>query len=130
MSVETALATGAVALLTPYLSEAGEKMATMAGEVGAGAARRCLDMIRKKFVRKEEQRALADLEAEPADPDNQAEVRKKLRVALSEDEEFRAELQKLLEEVATVTSQDMSIRGDDNIAAQTSGSHIRVNIRK
>lgn len=130
MSIESVLATSAVALVTPYLTQAGNKVASRAGELTGDAACRCLDLIRKKFVSKEEQKAIADLEADPADPDNQADVRKKVKQALSNDEAFRAELQKLLDEVRETANQEMSVRGNDNIAAQTSGSNINVSIRK
>ena len=56
-----------------------------------------LELLHRKFTREDRKQSLADLEAAPGDPDNQADLRKKLKHALSEDLEFGRELQALLE---------------------------------
>jgi tetratricopeptide (TPR) repeat protein len=124
----SSLATACVAAMIPCFSEAGKAVATKLGEATVAGAERIVGLVRGKLARPEQQQALADLEAAPEDPDNQADVRKKLKQALAEDEGFCKELAELLEALPKGGDQTMKIAGDHNVGAQASGSHIKISV--
>jgi tetratricopeptide (TPR) repeat protein len=124
----SSLATACVAAMVPCFSEAGKAVATKLGEATVAGAERVVNLVRGKLTRPEQQQALADLEAAPEDPDNQADVRKKLKQALAEDEGFCKELAELLEALPKGGDQTMKIAGDQNVGAQASGSHIKISV--
>ncbi|MGA9290757.1 MAG: hypothetical protein WBV93_20685, partial [Anaerobacillus sp.] len=84
-----ALAVRAVAAVVDCLLD-GNSPAATAGHAGAGRA--VLALLRKHMASEAQSASLADLEREPADPDNQADLRKKLKHALAADATFRGEI--------------------------------------
>ncbi len=83
------LAVRSVAAVVDFLSEAGAPAATT-GDPGDGSA--VLALLRTHMASGEQLASLADLEREPADPDNQADLRKKLKHALAANATLRDEI--------------------------------------
>lgn len=91
--IDVLMAAGsAVALVTPALIEIGKGGAERLGDAGAG---KLLAWLREKMTGRARE-AMADLEQDPASPDNQADFRKQLVKLLKEDPELLKELQSLL----------------------------------
>jgi hypothetical protein len=110
-----ALAASAVTLLTPYLAKAAETVVPKAAEDLYAA-------LRGKLSRKPAAaEALQDLEKTPTDADTQAALRAQLKKVLAEDEEFAAEVQKMVEEAArsgarsTVSAASRGVAAGGNI---------------
>ena len=83
------LAASAVAVITPYLVEAGKAVAKKAGEATWARAEELYSLIKAKFSgHPVAEEALADLEKDPQDEDNQAVLRKQLRKLLETDQAF------------------------------------------
>ncbi|MEC5384283.1 hypothetical protein VVD49_01040 [Uliginosibacterium sp. H3] len=83
------IATAAVAVLSPYLAKAGEKIAGAAGDAAWKQAAALYDKLKRLPVA---QAALDDLAKEPTDADTQAALRKELKKLLAEDDELMREL--------------------------------------
>ena len=70
--------------------------------------------------------ALADLEKQPKDADNQAALRVQLKKALEADPAFRAELATLVDEIKAKGGdriiQIANVTGDQNVTTQIAGS--------
>jgi hypothetical protein len=93
----TALATTAVALLSPYIVKAGEKTAEKLGEMLPAGVGKVWTAITGRFKGKSAaEEATVDLVANPEDEDNQAAFRKQLKKVLDVDPSFMAELAELL----------------------------------
>jgi phage shock protein A len=95
------LSAAAVAALSPYLAKAGEKLAESAGEAAWKGASRLYDALKRRVKGTAAEAPLADLEAEPDESDNQADLRKALRRLLADDPTFAAELAALLPDAAS-----------------------------
>ncbi len=95
----TLIATSAVTLLSPYLAKAGEKFAEGAGSAAWDKTKELYEAIHAHFEgRPDGTQALADLQNAPDDPDNQADVRKRLKNAMAEDDDFKQKLDALVKE--------------------------------
>lgn len=120
------VAAEAVTALGPYLAEAGK---AAAGEVGKSTwtgAKKLWEVLRGKLSRPEQQAALADLQAQPGDPDVQAAARVQVRKALAEDGGLLAELAALLQSLPGPARQTQVINGNDNQAVQAVGSTVHI----
>jgi hypothetical protein len=94
------LSAAAVAALTPYFSKAvsaaGDKLASAAGEAAVKGVGRLYELLRHKVQGTGAEQPLQDLAQAPADPDNQACLRKALRTLLTDDPAFAEQLKALL----------------------------------
>ncbi len=127
---ETAtLAATAVGYLTPYLAEAGKEGAKRVGGAAADGAVRLLGFLRDKLRGTEGEKALAEVEAQPADQLNHAVLQKHLRDRLAADPALRDELRALVEALPEPSAdQRMAIQGNQNVGVQAAGSGINVNV--
>lgn len=124
------LATSAVALLSPYLVKGTEEFAKKVGDAAFTGVGKLAALVRDKVSGRAEE-ALADLEQDPENDENQADFRKQLRKTLEADPAFVKELSALVEGVkdkggAPVT-QIMTVTGDNNQSYQVSGSNNVIN---
>ena len=120
------LAAGAVGALVPYLAEAGKAVAGEIGKSTWAGVSKLWTLLRAKLGKPEQQAALAELEAQPADADVQAAARVQLRKALAEDAGLAAELAALLESLPKTVEQNMEVVGDDNTSVQAVGSNVNI----
>ena len=127
--VSATLAATAVGYLAPYLAEAGKEGAKRIGGAAADGAVRLLGFLRDRLRGTDGETALAEVEAQPADPLNQAVLQKHLRDRLAADPGFRDELRGLVEALPAPTAeQRMAIQGDQNVGVQAAGRGINVNV--
>ncbi len=108
------LSTAIVALLSPYLAEAGKAAAKKTGEAIANATPKIYQAVKAKFNQKPAAvEALSDLKENPSDEDIQAAVRVQLKKLLAEDASFASQLQQLLEMAqSTDASTVVNVAGD------------------
>lgn len=110
-------------ILAPYLPLMAGKAAEKAGEELPAAVGKVWQAIHKKFAGKPAAKEAADdLVKDPQNTDVQAAFRLQLRKALEEDENFRAELGRLLAEAgtghkATLHGDGVIVQGDGNVTA-------------
>ncbi len=97
MSVE--LATAAVAVLAPYLAEAGKEAAKAVGKESAEGAAKLLGWLREKLTGRAKE-ALTELEEAPASALNQDDLRTQLAKLLEKQPALAPELSALLGEAA------------------------------
>jgi hypothetical protein len=90
------LAVSAVAVLAPYLVEAGKEGAKTIGKETASAAIGLLGWLREKLAGGAGKEALDDLEADPASELNQDALRVQLAKLLQKQPELVPDLQKLM----------------------------------
>ena len=119
-----ALATSAVAALTPLLSQALEQGAAAAGE---SAVNHVLDWFKTRVLPSGAEQALEDLRAAPQDEDNQADLRKQLKKALADNPALVSELAAWLKQAQQVqaqlgVTQNSTVIGDGNNVFQIVGS--------
>lgn len=96
--IET-IATGAVAVLTPYLLEAGKGFANKAGAKLSEKAGEIYRLIKDKFKGDEDaEGALSMTESKPESKARQTTLQEVLIEKLSRDDNFAAALNKLLDE--------------------------------
>lgn len=96
MNIETIAAT-TVALLAPYLTEAGKAVAKEVGKAAWQQVEGLFQVVRDRFQgNPAAETALKDLEKAPDDPDSQAALRKELKKALHDDDAFAARLMELI----------------------------------
>ncbi len=92
------MATGALAVLQPYLATAGGKAAEELGKQIPAAAGRLWETIRKKLdVKAAAREAVTDILKHPDDPDMQAAFRVQIKKVLEEDPIFADQFQELVE---------------------------------
>jgi hypothetical protein len=119
------LAGTAVALVAPYLAEGGKELAKKVGGEAGQRIVKLYDRVKAKLTASGAE-ALADLEKQPQDADNQAVLRVQLKKALEADPAFRAELATLVEEIKARGGdqiiQSANIIGDSNVTTQFVGS--------
>ena len=134
----TILSATAVALLSPYLAEAGKAAAKKAGEAIADTVPKIYQVIKAKFAQKPTAaEALTELEKNPTDEDLQAAIRVQLKKLLAEDSSFANQLQQLIEtaqavaasNITNVTGDGIAVVGDDNIVTGKKGIHIGGNVQ-
>jgi len=92
-------ASAAVALLAPYLAEAGTAAASRAGEAAVDGAKALLAMLRRRFSGDKDeyaQQTLTRLEEKPDDQARQAALQGVLAEKAEEDRSFRTELERLV----------------------------------
>jgi hypothetical protein len=112
-----ALATAAVAFLSPYLVKAGEKTAETIGEKLPEAVGKVWNAIIAKFRgNAAAETAVKDLVEAPEDDDNQAALRKELRKVLQTDAGFTAELERLLSSAQHQSRDTISNTGSGAVA--------------
>ncbi|MGI9421159.1 MAG: hypothetical protein ACR2RA_25315 [Geminicoccaceae bacterium] len=126
-----ALATSAVALLSPYLVKGSEEFAKKVGGAAFGGVEKLYGLVKGKLTGPAEAATLSSLEAKPDDTRRQGALEVFIEEALKADPDFAAELKALVENVkkkggAPVT-QIMNITGDHNKSTQISGSGNIVN---
>ena len=127
MAIEL-LAVAAINMIAPYLAKAGEAAAEKLGEGTAEAAGKVLGWLRAKLGGRAKE-ALDELEAAPADSDNQADLRKQLKKALEADPSLAEELRALIPEDALQrVTMNQTISGDYAKGAQVQGSQNDVKI--
>ena len=120
------VAAGAVAVLAPYLAEAGKAAAGEVGKSTWAGATKLWALLRGKLSRPEQQAALIDLQAQPLDADVQAAARVQVKKALAEDGGLLAELAALLQSLPEPVRQTQVINGNDNNAVQAVGSTVHI----
>jgi hypothetical protein len=98
MSIE--LAAAAVALITPYLTEAGNEAAKTMGKETAEASLRLLSWMREKLGGRAKE-ALTELEEKPDSQLNQDDLRTQLAKSLEKQPDLIPELQTLLSAAQT-----------------------------
>lgn len=114
---EELLAAKVVEYLLSYLTEAAKSAAGKVGGAAVDGALKLLGCLKVKLSSEGDKAALADLETNPEDADNQADLRKRLKRALAADPAFREELAALLDKLPPpATNQTMTVTGDDNTA--------------
>ncbi|MFL5288492.1 MAG: hypothetical protein ACJ8AW_47945 [Rhodopila sp.] len=116
-----ALASTAVALLSPYLAKAGEGAAKKIGEDTVETGGKLLAWVRAKLNGRAKE-ALDDLAAKPDSGDNQADLRKQLAKVLEADPALTAELRAILPADAASTDSMSQNVGAGAKAAQVKGS--------
>jgi hypothetical protein len=120
MIVET-IAAGAIAVLAPYLAEAGKGFAQKAGESFAEKAGSLYGIVKAKFAGDSDaQQALAVFESKPESPGRVMALKEVLTEKLNGDPDFAAAVNELVEEAKRSDSRSVIIFGDRNIA--TSGA--------
>ena len=123
-----ALATSAVAALTPLLSQALEQGAAAAGD---SAVTRLVDWFKTRVLPSGAEQALEDLRAAPQDEDNQADLRKQLKKALADHPALVSELAAWLKQAQQVqaqlgATQHATVTGNGNQVFQIAGSGITI----
>lgn len=123
-----ALATSAVAALTPLLSQALEQGAAAAGE---SAVNHVLDWFKTRVLPSGAEQVLEDLRAAPQDADIQAAVRYQLRKALADNPALVSELADWLKQAQQVqaqlgATQHATVTGNGNQVFQIAGSGISI----
>jgi hypothetical protein len=94
------LATSAVAVLAPYLAEAGKEFAKEAGKTAAGKIEALYTALKNRFKKKSSgKEALSDLEANPDNEDAKAALRLQLTKQMSGDPTFADSLRQILAEI-------------------------------
>ena len=122
-----AIATSAIALLTPYVVKGSEAFAKKVGDAAFEGVGKLLSLVKGKLAG-----PVAELEAAPADEDNQTLLRIQLKKALEADPAFAEEVQALMKDIETKggapVKQILTITGDHNKSTQISGSGNTVNM--
>ena len=120
-----ALATSAVALLSPYLVKGSEAFAKKVGDAAFAGVGKLSVLVKEKLTGRAEE-ALADLTEDPESEDNRADLRKQLKKAMEENQSFAEEVRALVEDVkdkgGDQVSQMMHVTGDNNQSYQIAGS--------
>lgn len=118
MIVET-IAAGAIAVLGPYLAEAGKGFAKKAGESLAEKAGSLYEIIKAKFVGDSDaEQALAVFKSKQS-PGRVLNLKEVLTEKMNDDSDFAAAVNKLVEEAKRADTRNVIVFGDRNIA--TSG---------
>lgn len=93
------IAASVVAVLAPYLQKGGEKFGESAGGAAWQKVVELYQAVKARFAGKEAAaEALSDLADSPADPDAQGALRRQLKKAMRDDEEFARALVTILKE--------------------------------
>jgi len=96
----TSLAASAVAVLTPYLAEAGKEFAKEAGKAALGKIGAFYDFLKQRFQDHPTAKgALDDLKANPDDEDAQAALRVQIKKLVNADPAMVKTIQQMLGEM-------------------------------
>jgi len=94
------LAASAVAILAPYLAEAGKELSKEIGKAALGKIGVLYETLKARFKKQPvAKEALSDLEAEPSNEDVQASLRRQLTKEMNVDQALVDTLQKLVDEI-------------------------------
>ena len=117
----TALASSAVAVLTPLLQKAAEKGVEELGKSAAGAL---FTKLKERLTHAGAKEALDDLAKQPADTAAQGALNMQLRKAIEADPELAAFLKQWVaeSEAKIGISQIANVQGDHNKTTQIAGS--------
>jgi hypothetical protein len=119
MDPASALASAAVAFLSPYLTRAGEKTAERIGEKIPDAAGKMWQTIIGKFNgHPAAEEAVRDLAAQTEDEDNLAAFHEVLRKTLVEDPAFASELRELLQQAQSQAGDTILSTGSGTAATR------------
>ena len=127
MSIE--LAAAAVALVAPYLTEAGKEAAKTMGKETTEAGLRLLGWMREKMGGRAKE-ALTELEEKPDSQLNQDDLRTQLAKLLEKQPKLIPELRTLLSEAQTGTSSLTQIVGAGGQGVQIEGNQNKVSMQK
>jgi hypothetical protein len=117
MILET-VAAGAVAILSPYLAEAGKGFAKKAGESLAEKATSLYDTIKAKFKGDPDaEQALSLVEAKPESKGRQMTLEELLVERMDGDADFAKTVGELVEEAKKADARNVIVFGNRNIAA-------------
>lgn len=119
MSIE--LAAAAVALLAPYLTEAGKEVAKTVGKETAEGGFKLLSWMREKLTGRGKE-ALQELEEKPDSQLNQDDLRTQLAKLLEKQPELASQLRALMEEARTPGEAMNQNVGAGGKAIQTKGN--------
>ena len=112
------MATLTVAAVSPYLVEVAKGAAGKVGEAAYEGSAKLWKFLKSK-LRGGDEKALARIEGEPGNADNQAALRVALKEWVEREPTFRDELAALLNALPKPTAgQSASIVGDDNVVVQ------------
>jgi len=125
MSIE--LATTLVAVLAPYLTEAGKEAAKTVGKETAGAGLKLLGWMREKLTGRGKE-ALAELEEKPESQLNQDDLRTQLAKLLEKQPDLVPQLEKLLSEAKPLGDVMSQTVGEGGKASQIKGDRNKVSI--
>jgi hypothetical protein len=125
MSIE--LAAAAVALIAPYLTEAGKEAAKTMGKETAEASLRLLGWMREKLGGRAKE-ALTELEEKPDSQINQDDLRTQLAKLLTKQPALVPELRTLLSAAQTGTSSLTQNVGAGGQGIQVEGNQNRASI--
>lgn len=126
-----ALAAPATDLAVKVLQQGADKLTAQVGADAAAAMLGAWSWLKGRLLPTPAVAAVKDLEARPADPDNQADFRKRLREALEADPALATELAQWLDRAGArgaVTTQTLTQTGDGNKGVQVSGHGNQVDI--
>ena len=120
----------ALKVLEPGFEKLKEKLGTEA----AAAMVKAWDWLKGRLIAKRPaaEEAVRELEAAPADADNQGAFRQQLKKALADDPAFAAELAERLRALPTpavAITQSSTQTGDHNASAQVAGHHNQITLR-
>lgn len=113
-----ALATAAMAILSPYLAQAGEAFAKKAGEKLAEKAGAVYQAIKEKFKGDSyAEETLARVEEKPESEGRQAALKEVLAEKLGEDADFAEVVGRLLAEAQAADTRKVIASGERSVAA-------------
>lgn len=122
------LASAAVALIAPYLKDAGKEVAKAAGQGAVAAAKRLYDTIKARFASDSSATmTLAKLAAAPDDKAVVDSVRKHLERLLT-DGAFAAEVQHLVAAARSTGDQNIQVNIEGPVGKQTNIGTVNGNV--
>lgn len=127
-----ALATSAVALLSPYLVKGSEEFAKKVGGATFDGVGKLAALVKGKLTGAAAAETVSDLEAKPEDERRQGALSVQLEKALEADPAFAEEVQTLMKDIETKgaapVKQILTITGDHNKSIQNTGSGNTINM--
>jgi hypothetical protein len=119
------LAMTVVTCLVPFFTEAGKAVAKRVGDAATDKTVQLYNFLKTKLISPGASEALTKLEKTPDQQNRQNLFRLTLEEALADDAQLRDELAALLERLspeAGGTTQTANVMGNENAAAQVTGS--------
>ncbi len=128
--MELQVAGSAVALLAPYLAEAGKAGAKKAGEAAWGKARQLVQLIQNKFAGQPyAEQTLERLKEKPDSPGRRTALTNLLAEEMETDSDFAASVTRIVRSITTrKTEVRQDVRGNQNITVggDVSGSTLGI----
>jgi hypothetical protein len=114
----------AVAALSPYFEAVSDKVTDTVSEAARSLGKRLYGVLKNDLESEDTKRALARLEADPADGDTQAALRVTLKEILANDPQLLAKIRELLasQESTARFNQTALIRGNQSSIVQIGGN--------